>query len=233
MEELKELKIYYLTEEEFFNALLGYYNENYHSLYASYINETSQEFYENFLHSVSFSIYEYYKRNKVLYMDKDIFEERIFFDLIIKMPKYIVKYNVMKIFEDVNTKERYDDTSSMKTKTKEKGVSASGVLQSSASTPTGVSPEYTGTNIIIDKENNITEQGTEQSDVGISVDGYVDRYTNYQAKTNGVHDNNVDRDSEHTRKGGLLDVITLSNNLPSSFFDELLGDVAQHFVFIY
>lgn len=236
MEELLQLNELYTTYDdlndaidEYFQSRIGEaYNETYKNQGVS--PEDYDAFYEDLLGSISYAIYNYYQRDKVLYKNKDIFLERICFDLMIKLSHYVVKYNITKLFLDYKTKERYDDTSSMKTKSKEKGISASGVVQSSASTPTGVDNSETGTEQIITKE---TSADGKTTTTNIDDDEYVSRYTNYQSKTNGVHDNDVSRDSEHTRKGNLIDIITFSNLLPQTFFDEVLKDVSKHFVYLY
>lgn len=235
MEELLQLNELYLTEDAFYDALDIYFTKNFKNAYERVLYGSGSEtdydtFYTALLTSIAFAVYNYYKRDKVLYKEQSIFEERMFFDILVRVPNYVVKYNIMKLFEDYKTQTRYDDTSKMATTSKEKGYSASGVVQSSASTPTGVDNTEVGSEIIISKEVDAT--GTTTS-TNISDDEYVAKYTNYQTKTNGAHNNDVSRDSEHSRKGGLLDILTFSNNLPKAFLDEVLKDMSVHFVYLY
>lgn len=184
---------------------------------------------------IFYAIYDYYYNDNVAYVREDDFDDkdktqflnRLCTQIIRDLPNYIVKFNFQDIIKALDTT-RYDITSHMLSSSSEKGVSGSSVVQSSGSTPTGVNNEQTGSEMSITKQT----QGDTTS-VSLEDDTYTSKYTNYQAKTNGIHDNDVSRDGEVTRKGGLLDIINLVNNLPQNFYDKVLKDVAKHFIFLY
>lgn len=181
---------------------------------------------------IAYIIYDYYSRDRLAYSNEDEDYKTIFFDrlgqqLSIKIPTYIVRFNFQKILDE-NSPDRYDVTSHMESSSQEKGLSGSSVIQSSASTPTGVSTETTSSQVTITKN-----EDTTSANVDIQDNEYSSKYTSFQAKTNGVHDNDVTREGDVKRRGGLLDIINLVNNLPQEFFEVVLKDVSKHFLFVY
>lgn len=200
----------------------------------TYTQEELTQIEERLLNPMYMVIYDYYYNCEIAcpyYDDTQVvvnyLNRRVAQQLAIKIPSYIVRHNLQKILSSLSD-ERYDTTSKMLSKSSEKGVSGSSVVQSSASTPTGINVEQTGGEIKITKT---TEDET--TTTSIEDDTFSSKYTNFQAKTNGVHDNDVSREGDVTRKGSLLDIITLANNLPQDFYDKVLKDVAYHFIFVY
>lgn len=229
MENYTKLIDHFETETLFNTALTTYLQPLLMGAYEMYFSSTDNDEKINLLINVFTKvIYEYYKRDKVAYLDVDYFIERISQSISYEMQKYIVKYNVAQILTNFERATDYDTTSTVGSHSNEKAVAGSTVVQSTASTPTSVNPNATGSAITLTKST-----GEDTVTVESVTPAYSDKYTNFQGKTNGLHDNDVSRDSEITRKGRLLDIIELQNQIPQTLYDELLEDVSHHFIFVY
>ena len=181
-----------------------------------------------FISKIGKGIYNYYKRDKISYLDKDVFIERLVFDLSENLNYYFQRKGIDFMLGSNVDDGKYILSSTMTSKSKEKGVSGSSVTQSTASTPTGVSPSGTGNNSRI----KITS-GDAGENAEFTSDAYANKYTNFQGKTNGLHDNNISRDSDIVRNGNYQQAIELFNQLPKSYLEEIVKDVSKHFIYEY
>lgn len=228
MEEYKKLNEYFSYVSDFINNNTQDFEQLLFRDGALYFDDDENEEKCLMLFEVLMKvIYFHYRRDCVAYLNKVDFVDRLLNDLAFNFGKYIVKYNVTNILSNFSNETRYDDTSKMQSDTNERGLSSSSVVQSSASTPTGISSAQSSS------INLRYQKGEDESGTEFVTDAYTDKYTNFQGKTNGLHDNDVERKSVITRKGKLLDIIELEQKLPNSLYDEVLKDVSKHFIFLY
>lgn len=223
-DEYKTLKELYTNNFSFAQAVLNYFGTSFNDVtYASTMRATFQTFMEK----LCYMIYSYFLRDKIAYEDKDIFLERLTFDLAKNINHYFQLKNIDFMLGSNTDTGKYVLTSRMTNESDEKTKSGSSVVQSSASTPTGVAVK-SSSQIEVD----LTESGTAVSS-DFSTDAYIDKYTNFQGKTDGVHKNEVDKSNEMIREGNFLNAIELMDKLPCSYLDKVLDDVSMHFVVVY
>lgn len=192
------------------------------------------------------AIYNYYFDDYIKYTggveEYDVpimFLTRMCYDIAVKYPYWKRKYEeIQKMFsiEETNLLQ----TSRMKSTSQENIDSAGGVVQKSASTPTGVNTSTdTGDDIDISAESNYTTDDEEPTshtgtlEVSVGSSSFADKYTNYQGKTTTGSKTSGNRSGDVLREGSPLDLIKVLEKMPSSFADEITREVSKHFEIVY
>lgn len=182
---------------------------------------------------IAYSIYKYFYSDIIHYdgesssVVKDILMKRMGYDVAVKFPYWKVKYDyILKLFtqDEISLLQ----TSKMISSSTEKVNSAGGVIQKSATTPTGVT---TGTGDSM--EISADEDSTGTLDVGVGSSSFADKYTNYQGKTSTGSKTSGERSGEVLREGSIDDLLKILEKLPSSFADEITKEVSKHFDLVY
>lgn len=193
--------------------------------FVQYIDGSMEVILRTFTRNVAKAIFNYYYDDKIAYLDNEVFAYRLMNDIAININRYFeMKQVEFYLAKDSTTNDKWCLTTKTSSIANESGKSGSAVLQSSASTPTGVSPNATGSTIEMED----TEDGKSYSN-----NGYVDKYTNFQAKTNGLHKNDIDRTAEVSRIGNYDVAIELLKMFPKSYMEQVLKDVSKHFIYVY
>lgn len=191
----------------------------------SYIDVDMTNTLKVFVRNICNNIYNYYYDDKIAYLDEEVFVHRLTNDIALNVNRYFEMRKVeFYLAKDSTTNDKWCLTTKTSSVANESGKSGSSVLQSSASTPTGVSPSSTGSTIEMED----TEDGKVFEN-----NGYVDKYTNFQAKTNGLHKNDIDRTADVSRSGNYDVAIELLKKFPKSFMEQVLKDVSKHFIYVY
>ena len=215
------------TKSDFTSAVLAEFGTDFQDVtYATSMHNT----FTAFLEKVAGGLYKYFKRDLIAYEDEDEFMERLVYTLALNINKVFQMKNIDFEIGSNTDFNKYVLTSKMESTSNETGKSGSSVLQSSASTPTAVSPTATGNDISVAMS---TDAETGELSATFVNAGYVDKYTNFQGKTNGLHKNEVDRDSELTRSGNYENAIAVMKHLPNSYLNYVLKEVSKHFIFVY
>lgn len=231
MERYKLSELY--TRQEFASTMHGYFDEG--GIYSDGtmimgLNLTAIEPVLSFLSSV---IYGYFYDDLVAYCGdteddvKNTLEDRLVYDVAVKMPYWYRKYNQIKKLlttEDLSLLQ----TSKVTSSSNEETNTASGTLQKTATTPTGVSAgtEDDGFNIEITHDSG-------SLDANVSTEGFADKYTNAQQKFANSGKSVGAREGEILREGSIDELLNILEKLPSSFADEINRDLQKHFIFDY
>ena len=155
------------------------------------------------------------------------FSNRLCYDIAVKLPYWYRKYNyVKKLLTDTDFS--LLQTSKMTSSSTDKTDSASGTLQKTATTPTGVSVGTADDDISITmtEGENITENT-------IATTGFADKYTNAQQKFANAGSVKGERSGEVLREGSIDELINVLEKLPSSFANEISIALQKHFIFDY
>ena len=222
-----ELQQLYATADLFKNALETSVTSMGLMFSSSYTNSVYSTF-------IAYSIYKYFYEDKVHYDGEDedevrtIFMKRLGYDVAVKFPYWKAKYDyILKLFTP--TEISLLQSSKMTSESHEDVKSAGGVIQKSASTPTGVNTgDYTGDSMELSAEES---EGTLEVDV--ITDSFAEKYTNYQGKTSTGSKTSGDRNGEVLREGSVEDLLKVLEKLPSSFADEITKEVSKHFELLY
>lgn len=215
------------TYQQLASALLTCYNT-----YGSNIvmNLTSTQ-YSPVINFIASMIYGYFYDDLVAYKGedadevKDIFTKRVSYDVCVKLPYWYKKYEMIKKLlttEDLSLLQ----TSKVVSSSNDHTTSASGSLQKTATTPTGVSTDTAIDTIEIynDPSDDLHEVTTE---------GFADKYSNAQQKFANASNIKGERSGNITREGSIDDLLNILEKLPSSFGDEVTRELAHHFIFDY
>ena len=178
------------------------------------------------------AVYGYFYNDLVAYKGeelndvREVFIDRLCYDIAVKFPYWYKKYNYIKKLlttEDLSLLQSSKMTSSSSDETD----SASGSLQKVATTPTGVSATGATDSIKIDKN----AQDTKKTE--ITTDGFVDKYANTQQKYASVNNVKGTREGTILREGSIDELLNVLEKLPSSFADEITKELGKHFIFDY
>lgn len=178
---------------------------------------------------ISNTIYGYFYDDVVVYGGEDstevkeLFINRLGYDIGVKLPYWYRKYNYIKKLltdDDFSLMQTSSVTSSSSDETK----SAGGSLQKGATTPTGVTTTTTPDEI------NIT---MEDGDTSIETEGFVDKYTNYQQKYANANRVEGSRSGNIHREGSIDELLNVLEKLPASFGNEINVLLQKHFIFDY
>lgn len=182
---------------------------------------------------ISSVVYGYFFDDVVAYSGEDttevksIFIERFSYDILVNIAYWYRKYNEIKNLltnQDINLMQSSKVTSSSQDSTK----SASGSLQKTATTPTGVTADTSTDEIDI-----TIGQDTHDGENVIDTTGFVDKYTNAQQKYANAGRVEGERSGTITREGSYEDLVNLLEKLPANFADEISEKLAKHFIFDY
>ena len=179
---------------------------------------------------ISSAIYGYFYDDLVAYTGENVnsdFIERLSYDVAVKLPYWSKKYAQIKKLlttDDLSLLQTSKVTSSSTDNTN----SASGTLQKTATTPTGVS---TGTST--DSFNIETGEQDGQLSASVETDGFADKYTNAQQKFANASKIEGSRSGTITREGSIDELLNVLEKLPSSFANEITKAVQKHFIFDY
>lgn len=221
----KLLKEEFLTLSDFNTALAGSFSTTFDDVTIPSAIKTSLS---TFLTKIGQGIYRFYVRDKIAYLDKDIFIERLVNTIALNMNYYFQLQKLDFMVAQVTDTSKFMLTSSLSSDTNETGSKGNVVVQSSSLTPTGVDATDTGNSMSIE----LTEDDDETS-LETTEDAFVNKYTNYQGKTNGVQRNHVNRNNELSRNGDYIHLADVIERLPKSYFNKLLQDVSEHFIMVY
>ena len=158
---------------------------------------------------------------------KDVFLNRMGFDICVKLPYWSRKYQQIKDLL-TTTQMNLMQSSKMTSSSSDTQRSASGTLQKTATTPTGVSA--TGSTDSFDVEISETS-GTMTGEVETT--GFADKYTNAQQKFANAGKVEGERSGEVMREGSIEDLLKVLELLPSSFADEINKALNKHFIYAY
>ena len=149
-------------------------------------------------------------------------------DINIRISYWYRKYNyIKKLLTDSDLS--LLQTSKVSSSSSDLSKSASGTLQKTATTPTGVSTGSDSDAIEI----TIDDASETETDAGILTDGFADKYTNAQQKFANAGRVEGERSGLITREGSIDELIKVLEKLPSSFADEVTREVGKHFIFDY
>ena len=159
--------------------------------------------------------------------DFSIFLTRIGYDISVKLPYWYRKYfEIKKLLTDDDF--NLMQTSKVISSSQDTTDSASGSLQKTATTPTGVSVDSAtdSFDITIDADSQTANNSVETT-------GFADKYTNAQQKYANSSKILGQRSGTITREGSVDDLIKVLEKLPSSFADEVTKELGKHFIFDY
>ena len=224
-----ELQELYSTADLFKSALETSVTSMGLMMSSSYTNSVYSTF-------IAYAIYKYFYEDKVHYSGEDTdevkaqFIQRLGYDVAVKFPYWKTKYDyILKLFTP--TELSLLQSSKMISESHEDVKSAGGVIQKSASTPTGVNTgNYTGDSMEISANE---DEETKTLDVGVITDSFAEKYTNYQGKTSTGSKTSGDRNGEVLREGSIEDLLKILEKLPSSFADEITKECSKHFELLY
>ena len=174
-------------------------------------------------------IYDEYHSDSLAYLDSDTFLDRMLNSLVRKINRWYIQKMIEEELIDNATLEKFISNGGTHSITSEDGTTGSAVIQKSASTPTGISHNASQEDIEIHLDHNSEDELTDMS----VTDGYEDKYTNFVGKTNGLHRNEVDRDTNITRTSNYGLSLEILEKIPYSYINDVLKEVSQHFIQIY
>ena len=183
---------------------------------------------------IVYALYGYFYDDLIAYEGEDSEEVldklygRLGYDIAVNFAYWKKKYTyISKLLttEDLSLLQ----TSKMTSSSNEKTNSASGTLQKTATTPTGVSTGSAEDSIDIE----ISVSSDNETTSNITTDGFTDRYTNAQQKFANAGRVQGERSGEVLREGSIDELIKVLEKLPSSFADEVTRKLQKHFIFDY
>ena len=218
-------KLYQLYDLSTLNtAITSYLTSN-----SGLVMGTTLSTFTSVINFISNTIYGYFYDDVVVYGGEDstevkeLFINRLGYDIGVKLPYWYRKYNYIKKLltdDDFSLMQTSDVTSSSSDETK----SAGGSLQKGATTPTGVATTTSPDEI------NITIDG---GDTSIETEGFVDKYTNYQQKYANANRVEGSRSGNIHREGSIDELLNILEKLPASFGNEINVLLQKHFIFDY
>lgn len=174
-------------------------------------------------------IYDEYLRDRLGYKDSDTFVDRLINSVVRKINRWYIQKKIEEDLISNATLEKFIANGGTHSVTSEDGTTGSAVIQKSASTPTGIT--HSSASEDIDLELSHSEQ-TDTTSMGVD-DGYEDKYTNFVGKTNGLHRNEVDRDTDIKRSSNYGLALEIIDKIPYSYISDILREVSIHFIQIY
>lgn len=175
-------------------------------------------------------IYDEYQTDRIAYKDESkTFVKRMLNSIMRKINRWYIQKKIEEDLIDNATLEKFISNGGTKSNTTENGSTGSAVIQKSASTPTGISHNASSESLDIELSHT---QATDTTSMEVD-DNYDDKYTNFVGKTNGLHRNEVERDTDITRSSNYGLAMDILDRVPYSYIDEVLREVSQHFIQIY
>ena len=181
------------------------------------------------VYTLASPIYDEYKSDLVAYKDVHTFGYRLLNSIIRKVNKWVIERKIQEDLISNATLEKFISNGGTHSETSENAQTGSAVIQKSASTPTGITHNASQEDIEIHLDNNSEDKLTDLS----VTDGYEDKYTNFVGKTNGLHRNEVDRDTDIKRTSNYGLALEILDKIPYSFISDVLREVSQHFIQVY
>lgn len=174
-------------------------------------------------------IYDEYHTDSLGYLDTDTFVDRIINSVVRKVNRWYIQNKIEEGLIDNATLEKFISNGGTHSETKEDGSTGSAVIQKSASTPTGISHDVSEEDIDVElSHNDVTDKTSMKVD-----DGYEDKYTNFVGKTNGLHRNEVERDTDISRTSNYGLSLEIIDKIPYSYISSVLTEVSLHFIQVY
>lgn len=174
-------------------------------------------------------IYDEYHTDSLGYLDTDTFVDRIINSIVRKVNRWYIQNKIEEGLIDNATLEKFISNGGTHSETKEDGSTGSAVIQKSASTPTGISHDVSEEDIDVElSHNDVTDKTSMKVD-----DGYEDKYTNFVGKTNGLHRNEVERDTDISRTSNYGLSLEIIDKIPYSYISSVLTEVSLHFIQVY
>lgn len=174
-------------------------------------------------------IYDEYHTDSLAYLDSDTFLDRMLNSIMRKINRWYIQKKIEEDLISNATLEKFISNGGTHSITGETGTTGSAVIQKSASTPTGIA--HNAQTETMDLELSHSEE-SDISSMEVS-DQYEDKYTNFVGKTNGLHRNEVDRDTDITRTSNYGLSLEILEKIPYSYINDVLKEVSQHFIQIY
>lgn len=174
-------------------------------------------------------IYDEYHSDSLAYVDSDTFVDRVINSLARKINRWYVQKHIEEDLISNATLEKFISNGGTHSETNENGTTGSAVIQKSASTPTGIEHNANVEDIDVTLSHN---EETDKTSMEVD-DGYEDKYTNFVGKTNGLHRNEVDRDTDIKRTSNYGLALEIIEKIPYSYINDVLKEVSQHFIQIY
>lgn len=174
-------------------------------------------------------IYDEYYSDRLAYEDSDTFVDRMINSLCRKVNRWYAQKQIEEDLISNATLEKFISNGGTHSETSENAQTGSAVIQKSASTPTGITHSESGELIDMEVSHNET---TDKTRLDID-DNYEDKYTNFVGKTNGLHRNEVDRDTDIKRTSNYGLALEILDKIPYSYINDVLREVSQHFIQVY
>lgn len=174
-------------------------------------------------------IYDEYHTDSLAYLDSDTFMDRMINSIVRKVNRWYIQKQIEEDLISNATLEKFISNGGTQSTTSEDGMTGSAVIQKSASTPTGITHNTSTEDIDV----TMSYDGTAQKSSLDVDDGYDDKYTNFVGKTNGLHRNEVERDTDIKRSSNYGLAMEIIEKVPYSYIDSVLREVSQHFIQIY
>lgn len=174
-------------------------------------------------------IYDEYHSDSLAYLDSDTFVDRVINSIVRKVNRWYIQNKIEEGLIDNASLEKFISNGGTHSVTKEDGSTGSAVIQKSASTPTGISHNVSEEDINV----GLSHDGvTDKTSMKVN-DGYEDKYTNFVGKTNGLHRNEVERDSDITRTSNYGLSLEIIDKIPYSYINSVLNEISLHFIQVY
>ena len=197
-----------------------------------FIHSTNQSLITNFVKVLAYPIYDEYYNDKIGYKDENVFYKRIVNTLLRKVNKWIINHKTQEELINlgvVTALDNFIQNGTTQSSTQENASAGSAVIQKSASTPTGITHSTSGESLDME----LSHSGSTDTTSMEVDDNYDDKYTNFVGKTNGLHRNEVDRETDIGRTSSYKLAMEVIDLIPYSYINEVLTDVSQHFIQIY
>ncbi len=174
-------------------------------------------------------IYDEYHSDSLAYLDSDTFVDRVINSIVRKVNRWYIQNKIEEGLIDNASLEKFISNGGTHSVTKEDGSTGSAVIQKSASTPTGISHNVSEEDINVGLSH---DDVTDKTSMKVN-DGYEDKYTNFVGKTNGLHRNEVERDSDISRTSNYGLSLEIIDKIPYSYINSVLNEVSLHFIQVY
>lgn len=177
----------------------------------------------------AYPIYDEYYDDRLAYEEKEVFMKRLVNTLSRKINRWYIQKKIEEDLIDNVTLEKFISNGGTHSTTNENASMGSAVIQKSASTPTGITHNASSEQLDVELSHDTTSDTTSME----ITDGYDDKYTNFVGKTDGLHRNEVDRDTDITRTSNYGLALEILEKIPYSYIEDVLKEVSQHFIQVY
>ena len=226
-EDYDNLNDLYETQTDFYNAvstLVSAYDFSFLSSDTTLVNKIKA-----FVNILANPIYNEYYDDKVAYEESDVFLKRLINSVARKVNNWYVHHKLEEGLMNNASLDNYIKNGGTHSETNENASTGSAVIQKSASTPTGITHNASSEGVDMELSHS---SSTDTTSLDVD-DGYDDKYTNFVGKTNGLHRNEVDRDTDITRTSNYGLALEIADKIPYSYINDVLREVSQHFIQVY